>query len=130
MTPSRYDPVHTCIDVFVADLEQLVRQAALESVQQALGGQPGSKVLERWSPQGRPSVGAARASGKRTAKELEALSEMLLKFIEKHPGSRMEQIAEGMGISSRELTLPLRYLKEEGHIKTKGQKRATAYFAK
>ena len=42
----------------------------------------------------------------------------------------MEQIAKGMGIPSKELTLPLTKLKTEGRLKVKGQKRATAYFTK
>ena len=144
MTLSSYEQIHARIDSFVAELEQLVRQAALESVQRALGaGARSASSIEPRMHLTKPASSArpagikagsgqkpAEREGKRTSKQLEALTDALLKFIEKHPGSRMEQIAAGMRIASKELTLPLRNLKLEGHLKTKGEKRATAYYAK
>ena len=50
--------------------------------------------------------------------------------VQKNPGQRIEQLADGMGISTRELNLPVKKLLAAKKLSTKGQKRATTYFAK
>ena len=96
---------------FVDDVSQLMRLEALETIETALG-----------------TRGARGA--KRSPDELAALSKRLLDYIAKRPGQRIEQIAEGMGTSTRELSLPLKKLISERRIGRKGQKRATTYAAK
>lgn len=96
---------------FVDDVSHLMRLAALETIETALG-----------------TRGARGA--KRSPDELTALSKRLRDYIAKHPGRRIEQIAEGMGTSTRELTLPLKKLISEKRIARKGRKRATTYTAK
>jgi hypothetical protein len=176
---SRYEEVLERIDAFLAEMDLLVRQAALQSIQLALSGEPApesvtlppqapeSERLEtptkagrgtrrreaaapaaskqrsatraKRSPVGRraasttqraPARNAARAGTQRSAQQLGTLTASALKYIRRHPGSRMEQIATGIGVSSKELTLPLGQLKAAGRLRTKGQKRATSYFAK
>jgi hypothetical protein len=175
---SRYEEVLERIDAFLAELDLLVQQAALQSIQLALTGEPAPERVtlppepERpetptevrtvgtrrkaaapaaskqprvarstRSPRGRKGASATKkeakgprnataARTKRSTKQLGALAGSTLKYIQRHPGSRMEQIAAGMGVPSRELTLPLRHLKTERRLRTKGQKRATSYFAK
>jgi hypothetical protein len=155
MTPSATEQIRKRIESFVLGLDEMIRAASLEVVRQGLLG-PGAlpaprrptkgklalPAAARQRPQRRAPV-AARAKGrgaavsgsrgkrtKRTGDQLDALVAGLLKYIAKHPGQRMEQIAAGMKIASKELTLPIQKLKAEGRLKTKGQKRATAYFAK
>ncbi|MBN1611208.1 MAG: hypothetical protein JW940_31535 [Polyangiaceae bacterium] len=144
MTLSRYEQVLTHVESFVLELDQLVRQAVIELVEQALArsiresGPPrvtGSYAARDSGPGAKRASQTAAAvtesrGARRTGAELEALAARLLKYIQKHPGSRMEQIANGMQVPSKELNLPLGKLKSEGRLKTKGQKRATAYFAK
>jgi hypothetical protein len=146
MTLSRYEQIFAHVESFVLELDQLVRQAVIELVEQALArgiqdAGPARAHHGSGGGTGKSRAGAKRASqalaapkakegGRRTGAELETLTDSLLKYIEKHPGSRMEQIAKGMQIPSKDLTLPLTKLKAEGHLKVKGQKRATAYFAK
>ena len=47
-----------------------------------------------------------------------------------NPGQRIEQIADGMGTSTKELNLPAKKLIAGKQLKTKGQKRATQYFSR
>jgi hypothetical protein len=144
MTSSRYEQIFAHVESFVLELDQLIRQAVIELVEQALGqsiadsGSPRATargVLGKGKTAGKrvslaAPIAPAKEGGRRTGAELESAMESLLKYIEKHPGSRMEELAKGMQISSKELTLPLTKLKSEGHLKTKGQKRATTYFAR
>jgi hypothetical protein len=141
MTPTASDEIRAKIESFVAGLEELVRRAALESVQQALGssGPASASALAELavgSKRGRArraeagALAAPSKRGKRTGAEVEALAEKLHKYIGKHPGQRMEQISAGMNVSSKDLTLPLQKLKGDRKLKTKGQKRATEYYAK
>jgi hypothetical protein len=72
---------------------------------------------------------AARAKGaKRSPDELEKLTGQLLSYIKGNAGQRIEQIADGMGTSTKELNLPAKKLLSTKAIKTKGHKRATQYF--
>jgi hypothetical protein len=77
-----------------------------------------------------PVRSAATPGGKRNAQQLQRLMDSALKYIRRHPGARMDQIGAAMRVASKQLTLPLQRLKAEGHLKVKGQKRATSYFAK
>ena len=73
------------------------------------------------------SLKAKRKGVKRDAGTLEELTNELYSFIVKNPGQRIEQIAKGMGVTSKELALPAKKLIAEKAVKTKGQRRATAY---
>jgi predicted ArsR family transcriptional regulator len=54
----------------------------------------------------------------------------LLEYIRTHDGERLDQIAKGLGISTKELKLPVQKLFAQKAIKTTGVKRGTTYFAK
>jgi len=126
---------------FAAELADLIKKAALESVSQALtggdvasssrGGRRSStpRVLKGTKKRGK-AAGGRQKGEKRTADELETLTKALQGEVKKQPGRGIEAIAEGMGVSTKELALPVRKLLADGKIKTKGQKRATKYFAK
>ena len=98
----------------------------------ALNG--GSAVPRRGSKPGRSAAPSAvktrQKGGKRSPEELDALVKRLLAYIVKHPGQRIEQIGASLGVPSKEFALPVKKLLSEKQITTKGQKRATAYFAK
>ena len=124
--------IREAVESFVEQLRGLITQAALESVQVALNG--GSALPRRGSKPGRsgsPSAVKTRQKGiKRSPEELDALVKRLLAYIVKHPGQRIEQIGASLGVPSKEFVLPVKKLLSEKQITTKGQKRATAYFAK
>jgi hypothetical protein len=83
-----------------------------------------------------PSRGAAAAprrrkkGEKRSPEALETLTSQLMNEIKSKAGRRIEEIAESMGVSTKELTLPAKKLIKSKKVSTKGEKRATRYFAK
>ncbi|HWA76180.1 MAG TPA: DNA-binding protein [Polyangiaceae bacterium] len=134
------DQVRARVESFVGELSELIRRSAMETVQQALAGGDAPR-------RGRRGAGAAaagrrggavakaprggRAKGaKRSPDELEKLTGQLLTYIKGNAGQRIEQIADGMGTSTKELNLPAKKLLSTKAIKTKGHKRATQYFPK
>jgi len=121
--------IRTLVEDFVGTLSELIRQAALESVTQALGGDAAPRRRGgRGEAAGKP---ARRAKGqKRTPEELANLVELVTATIGAHPGSRVERLAEILEMNSKELQLPIRKLLEDKVIGKKGQKRATTYTLK
>lgn len=110
----------------------------METVQQALAGGDAPRRGRRGAvAAGRRGAsvavkaprGGGRAKGaKRSPDELEKLTGQLLTYIKGNAGQRIEQIADGMGTSTKELNLPAKKLLSTKAIKTKGHKRATQYF--
>jgi hypothetical protein len=132
------DTIRAALDAFVNDLSSLIQEAALESVEQALA--EASTIPGRGGRGGRAARTAApsfvslsqnrKKGAKRTPEELEQLIKKLHGYIAKNPGQRIEQIAQGLDISTKELNLPAKKLISDKKLSTKGQKRATTYFAK
>jgi hypothetical protein len=109
---------------FVAQITDLARRAAINTLESALGKSNG---------RGRPALavrGAGRGRGaKRSSDELDKLQDKFLDFVKGNPGLRIEQINKQLGTSTKDLALPIRKLISEGGLKTKGEKRSTQYFA-
>jgi hypothetical protein len=125
--------IQSRIQSFTVELAELIRQAALESVSLALNTPGGAKrsIGRGFRTNGLASLhfGSVSAkAGKRTSEEIEVLSGRLYDFIKANPGQRTEQIGTALGLTTRELVLPMRKLIRDGQLKTKGQKRATTYF--
>lgn len=128
------------IEMFVQDLAALVRQSAVQAVSSALGenapprrgpGRPRSNGLAALSGRRGPGRPPSRRKGeKRAPEQLAALVDKLFSLIKSKPGQRIEEIASAIGISTKELTLPAKKLIAEKRVSTKGQKRATRYFAR
>jgi hypothetical protein len=119
------------VEAFAGDLADLIRESAMETVRDALGGVPSG----RRGGAARVSVaGAGRRAlpkgAKRPPGEIEKLTARLLEYVKAHKGERIEQIAKGMTVSTRELNLPVKKLIATKAIRTRGQKRATQYFPK
>lgn len=129
------DTIRAALDSFVDDITNLIQQAALQSVEEALASAsavPGKRGRgARVGAAPFVSLSVSRKKGaKRTPEELEQLIKQLHGYIAKNPGQRIEQIAQGLDISTKELNLPAKKLISEKKLSTKGQKRATTYFAK
>ena len=123
--------IRDAVESFVEQLRELIRGAALESVQAALNS--GGESRLRAARPARATVVALkgdRTNAKRTPDELEALVKKLHAHIVKNPGQRIEKIGASLGVSTKELVLPARKLLSEKRLTTKGQKRATIYFPK
>jgi outer membrane biosynthesis protein TonB len=72
---------------------------------------------------------ASRSKGEKRSPELIAkTTDALLAYVKSHAGQRIEQIAQGLKVTTKDLALPAKKLLAERRLKTKGQKRATQYF--
>jgi len=111
---------------FVAQITELARRAALDTLESAFGSKAGRGGGAAAAGQvGRPRGGRG---AKRTAADLEALSSKFASFVKSNPGLRIEQINKELGTTTKDLALPIRKLISEGQIKAKGKKRSTTYF--
>ena len=127
---------------FVADLDGLVRSAALEAVQAALGGEaPAAKAAPaKAAPTNaakapaKPAVvkapkAAAAPKARKAAEADQKLVDAVAKHIAKHSGHGAATIATYLGVPSKDLALPLATLLEAKRITKKGKTRGTRYFA-
>jgi DNA-binding NtrC family response regulator len=122
------------IDAFTWELTELVRRAALATLQEALGTQghvpSGRRSRPRAAQQqelplaNRP---VGRKRGKRPPEELERVQQQLIDYVAQNPGQSIEAIAQAMGVTTRELNLPVKKLVAARKLKTRGHKRATRY---
>ena len=106
---------------FVAQITELARRAAIDTLESALGKRGGATALSR---------GGRRKGAKRSGDELDKLGDNFHAFVVKHPGLRIEQINKELGTTTKDLALPIRKMIADGSLKTKGSKRSTTYFAK
>lgn len=124
------DAVLEAVESFVEQLKGLIQRAALESVQTALnGGNPPPRGSKRQPRRTAVASTHYEAVSKRSPAELAALIKKLHGHIAKHPGLRIEKISTGLGLPTKALVLPVKRLINERKVSTKGQKRATVYFA-
>jgi len=129
------DRIRSRVEAFAEELSALIRDSAMETVREALGG---GAAPRRPGRPGRAAASAAPVRGggrrekgqKRDPGEIERLTGRLLDYIKGNAGQRIEQIAAGMGTVTKELNLPVKKLIAQKALKTKGQKRATQYFAR
>ena len=115
------------INEFVNSVSRLAQQAALESIQHALGG-----TAARMSDAAGSNVAITRSQrvrGRRSGEQLAELGEAFHVFVSKNPGMRIEQINKQLGTTTKILARPVKLLIDEGVLKTKGQRRSMTYFA-
>lgn len=118
---------------FVAQITELARRAAIDTLESAFGGRGGrgasAAVAAMTANLGRVGRPRGGRGAKRTAADLDALSEKFASFVKANPGLRIEQINKQLGTTTKDLALPIRKLISDGVISAKGQKRSTTYFA-
>ena len=116
---------------FVAQITELARRAAIDTLESAFGGRGGRSapaaqaLAANLGRVGRPRGGRG---AKRSSADLQELSERFASFVSSNPGLRIEQINKQLGTTTKDLALPIRKLISENRIKAKGQKRSTTYF--
>jgi hypothetical protein len=124
--------MNRAVEGFVAQISELARRAALETLQASFGtgGTTKGRGAIALVPAAAEQPGRPRGTrgAKRSAEDLEALCARLASFVKSNPGLRIEQINKELGTVTKDLALPIRKLIAESRIATKGQKRSTAYF--
>jgi hypothetical protein len=119
-----HSDIQRLVDGFVAQVTELARRAAIDTLESALG-----RSGTRGGSAGMARISRSRGRGaKRTSNELDKLQDDFLSFVGKNPGMRIEQINKQLGTTTKDLALPIRKLVADGSLKTKGKKRSTTYF--
>ncbi|MCE9578696.1 MAG: DNA-binding protein [Deltaproteobacteria bacterium] len=123
------------VNDFIAEVTALARKAAIDTLQASLGGAAAAPrvvgrraaTVERIAV---PTISSGRRpkGAKRPAGEIEKTKARVLSHIQSNPGQRVEQINKALGTSTKDLTLPLQKLINDGEVRTEGVKRATTYF--
>ncbi len=126
--PDLQRQINDRVAAFVADVTEIARQAAMETLSEALhnGGALAPAPGRQYA---KPGAAPRRGGGKRTPEELEQTAAALYAHIEANPGQRMEEIARALNSTTRDLALPVKKLLAERRIRTEGQKRATRYYS-
>ncbi|MBX7196134.1 MAG: DNA-binding protein [Sandaracinaceae bacterium] len=138
----------------MSELETLIRTAALEAVQAALGGASAAKQSSLTAAAAKPA--APKASGasssapkvapspstqasvpavkrvkkgtRRSAEDVAAAARTIKAHLAAHPGQGVEAIAKALGVPSKDLALPITNLLGARSIRKEGEKRGTRYF--
>jgi hypothetical protein len=126
------------IELFAEELAELIRQAAVESVQEALGqktsGRTAPRKKARRAAAGRPKKKAAarKSSGRvrRSPEQLQALCSKIASYVNSHPGKGVEAIGAALGLATSEMQRPVAVLLETKKLKKKGKLRGTTYYAR
>jgi hypothetical protein len=137
--------IRSRIDSFLSELAGLVRQSALEAVQEALGGGaprrrgPGRpKGSGRRGP-GRPPKAGRRRAGRparggkrvrRSSEDLAAIGARVMAQVRSKQGQRLEEIGRALRTDTAILKKPVADLLKAKKLKTTGAKRGTKYFVR
>ncbi|MCP3920043.1 MAG: hypothetical protein GY711_31320 [bacterium] len=123
--------IRDSVDAFVAELTDLVRDAALESVHEALTGTSASATRRSSSPTRKPSstprTAKVRRGSRRSAGDVEATQRAVVDYVRANKGCSVTDIASATGLSTKDLQLPMRKLVADGKLRTTGQRRGTRY---
>jgi hypothetical protein len=117
-TQSAEAQIRARVDAFVGELSGLIREAALEAVQEALVRDAAGISTSRRKP-GRP----AKQGGRRSRAAFDAAT--VLAAIKADPGTRTEIIAKGLGTDSKALKPAIDELVATKQITRKGKARGT-----
>lgn len=125
--------IRDLVENFTNDISNIMRRAALEDVHAKLSLAIGDIAPKRRGPgRSRATVSngivRVRRGGKRTAADLEALSDRLLAHVKSSPGQRAEQIVAALRTDVSTMRLPMQKLIAGKKVKVKGQRRGTMYF--
>jgi uncharacterized Zn finger protein len=124
-------PSSALSDVFGIEIRQLpVRSAAQVTAPQA---KPNAARPSREPKKSPHAATRARKRGlaakRRSASDVAEATALVLAFLRSHPGMGVEVIGESLGLSTKQLRLPLKKLIALGSVGSAGVKRATKYFA-
>jgi len=118
------------IKKFVAELNDLVREAAIQAVSDALRPKTTSRAASPRPPAvgAEPKTRSKKKGGRRNPHVMKKQQEALVSYITANPGRLMENIAKALGSSSKEMGRPVSKLIEVGAVHRVGERRASRYF--
>jgi hypothetical protein len=144
--------IQALVDKLSSDLESLVRKAAVEAVQNVLGGaaaparvapkanakrKPGPKPKAVGTPEAlrAPAAKAAKPAKKgkrirRSAAEIAATANRIHAYVKANPNANAERIKKALAIPNNQWGGPLGLLMSSKRLASKGEKRATTYSAR
>ena len=119
--------VQSALDALIDAIRSELRDEFLVLLGSSVGQVP---VPARPRPRG--SQGRVKdGGGRRSSDDVEATGAALLAYVKANPDQRVEQIAQGMGVSTKILKLPiLKLLQRPAKLTRKGVRRGTSYRAK
>ncbi len=116
------------VDTFVAELSAIVQESTLETVTEALGaaapkrpGRPRAKATKK------PRAAKVRKGGRRSAGDVAATQARVVAHVRANQGCSVSDIAAALGLTTKDLQLPVKKLVEDGKLRTTGQRRGTRY---
>src|SRR5688500_11011634 len=110
---------HT-VDGFVRDLSVLIRSAALEMAHEALQNANSRSNRPKTRAIGHSFVPSVAKGQRRSSADLESVTNAILDYVARHPGQRIEQIARGLDVSSKDLVLPVKKLISQRRLSKQG----------
>lgn len=123
----------TSSESFEARIEQLVREhiAAIRAKAEAAVArgfaEPAGEAAKPGVPQSKRSA-RRPVSRRRTTEEVADLAERLCGAVQAQPGETMLRLAQEVGATPSELSVPVDRLREQGRVRTVGQRQHTRYF--
>jgi hypothetical protein len=127
--------IQAILDTALNQVRAALLEEASQAVQQALGARPlgggGDRSLPipaRAKPGPKPRAATRTKGAKRTPEELENLIRDFAAQVKKTPGQSVENLAKTLGVTTKDLQLPVLKAFEAKLIKTTGQRRGTKYF--
>lgn len=122
--------VQAALEALAEALKEELRGEVREEFLGLLGSTP-AKTKGKPGPKPKSAAPAAKAGGRRSAEDVEATGKKVLAFVKANPDQRVEQIAKGLGVSTKELKLPIiKLMSRPTKLVTKGVKRGTTYRVK
>ena len=122
------------VRAFVAELQSLIQQAAMQAVREALDvgrfGRPRAPAPNGAAPRRRaPSPARLSGSkGRRSADQMDLVITRLEEAVRQNPGMRMEQIGATLHATTKTLARPMSKLLASSAVRKTGQKRGVKYF--
>ena len=118
----------TDIERLEQQIEDLIREHVSECARRAaLAVERGFAAAKR-SPPRRVKVAPRVIGRRRSAEEIDTLAERLAAVVWAKPGTTMLALASEVGASAQDLERPAKRLKDEGRIRSVGERNATRYF--
>ena len=125
-TPKTPEQLATQVRTLVDEYVRQAESAAVEAIAAALSS---PRSVLRKAARSRPGSTKTRRQGaRRTPEQLAKLADALAAAISEHPGESMALFARQLDVSVRELHRPMTMLKNEGRIRSVGQRHRTRYF--